>query len=344
MISLKKFYFYAKTLNVYLHYKLKRYIPFVVIIGISNTCNLKCNYCSMLKYKKKVFFSFNEISPIIDQIAKIKIPYISFSGGEPLLCKDMEKIGLYAHKKGIMTNLNTNGTLITKERAKKIAMAFDHIRVSINGPEDIHDKIVGVKGSFRKSTKALEYLTSVKNRRVRVGVNLLVCKKNEKSISSFVKKFKSKADFISFLPEFSFTFNPCKEAYNISSDIINIQKKLAKNGKNGCQENFLKKHIISKERCDAGKLFLEIFATGEVVACPFKWNLFKKNKKERVLFLGNIYKENFYDIIKKARKKDFSFECDGCHAICTSEVSRIFRMNPLQLLKNLPAIIKTYKL
>jgi len=343
MISLKKFYFYVKTLNVYFHYKLKKYIPFVVIIGMNNTCNLNCDYCSMLKYKKKVFFSFNKISPIIDQIAKI-IPYISFSGGEPLLCKDMEKIGLYAHKKGIMTNLNTNGTLITEEKAKKIVMAFDYIRISINGPEDIHDNLVGVKGSFRKSTKALEYLTSVKNRRARVGINLLICKKNEKYIESFVKKFKSKVDFISFLPEFSFKFNPYKEAYNISQNIINIQKKLAKNGKNGCQENFLKKNVASKDMCDAGKLFLEIFATGEVVACPFKWNLFKQNKKERVLFLGNVYKENFYDIIKKARKKDFSFECDGCHALCTSEVSRIFRMNPFEIIKNLSRIVKDYNL
>ncbi len=344
MINLKRFYFYVKSFNVYIHYKLKRYIPFVVIIGMNNTCNLKCKYCSMPKYKKRIFLTFKKISPIIDQIAKIKIPYISFSGGEPLLCKDMEKIGLYAHKKGIITNLNTNGTLITKERAKKIAIAFDYIRISINGPEDIHDKLVGVGGSFRKSTKALEYLTSVKNRMAKVGINLLVCKKNENNIKTFVKKFKSKVDFISFLPEFSFTFNPFKKAYNPPNDIINIQNKLAKDGKNACQEKFLKKHVELKDMCDAGKLFLEIFATGEVVACPFKWNLFKKNKKERVLFLGNIYKENFYDIIKKARKKDFSFECDGCHALCTSEVSRIFRMNPFEIIINLPSIIKDYKL
>ena len=344
MVSLKKFYFYVKTLNIYLHYKLKRHIPFVVIIGMNNTCNLNCKYCSMPKYKKKVFFPFNKISPIIDQIAKMKIPYISFSGGEPLLCKDMEKIGLYAHKKGIMTNLNTNGTLITKERAKKIAMFFDHVRISINGPARIHDKITGVKGSFRKSTEALKYLTSIENRRAKVGINLLICKKNEKSIKNFVKKFNPKVDFISFLPEFNFTFNPYKKVYNISSDIINIQKKLAKNRKNGCQENFLKKQIISKEKCDAGKLFLEIFATGEVVACPFKWNLFKKNKKERILFLGNIYKENLYDLIKKARKMEFPFKCDGCHALCTSEVSRIFRMNPFEIIRSLPSIVKSYKL
>ena len=52
--------------------------------------------------------------------------------------------------------LTTNGTIITDERAEALADLaskgfLKHISVSIDGPNELHDKARGVKGTFERT-------------------------------------------------------------------------------------------------------------------------------------------------------------------------------------------------
>jgi len=73
-----------------------------------------------------------KIKQIIDQTAKLKIPFIRFTGGEPLLRKDIFEILNYAKKQGLKIRLNTNSTLLTKEIITKLEKYIDYILLSYN--------------------------------------------------------------------------------------------------------------------------------------------------------------------------------------------------------------------
>lgn len=89
----------------------------------------------------------------------MNIMRVSIEGGEPFLRDDILDILELTNKHMFSCYVNTNGTLITEEMAKRIATSgVGKICVSIDDPEEIHDKSRGVKGTFKKVKKAIGYL------------------------------------------------------------------------------------------------------------------------------------------------------------------------------------------
>ncbi|MEM3522015.1 MAG: radical SAM protein, partial [Candidatus Bathyarchaeia archaeon] len=123
--------------------------PFLIVWNYTNACNLKCKHC----YQKADKPTPDELSTeerlaIIDQIDKAKVASIAFSGGEPIIRKDFFEIAKYASEKGIYVSLATNGTLITKDIAKKLYdCGVGYAEVSLDGAApQTHEAFRGVKG------------------------------------------------------------------------------------------------------------------------------------------------------------------------------------------------------
>lgn len=339
-----KLSFFLKSLNVYVRYKLKKYLPFLVIFTLTNRCNLKCRYCfnTTTVFNKKWDLPIEAIYSAIDDILKLRIPVISFSGGEPLVHKDFYKICEYIKNKPVVSNLNTNGTLIDKSNAHIIAHSFDFVRISLDGPEEVHDNVTGVNRSYEKTLKGINYLMSIKKRRAKIGINLVVSENNFLHIKQFIRNMQYKIDFISLLPEFCFDQNP-KRKLNTRLKDLSLQNIYDKNIISGSDEFLNYLSLTKSDECGAGKLYLSIFCDGSVMRCPFfkRGTLFSKNKN---FILGNIKSENLINILKKTDYKFQNYTCNGCYATCTSEITRVFRLSPLKLIIKFPELIKGYKL
>ena len=95
-----------------------------------------------LKEIKKVIRIFKE---------RAKIPFFSFTGGEPLLRSDLEKMAEYAVKLGLRINLITNGTLATEERSRSLFRAgLKTAQVSIEGTNaEVHNELAGADAFYR---------------------------------------------------------------------------------------------------------------------------------------------------------------------------------------------------
>ncbi len=89
-----------------------------------------------------------------------KIPFFSFTGGEPLLRSDLEELGAYAVGRGLRINLITNGSLATPERARSLKEAgFDTAQVSLESADPAtHDDLAGVKGAFSRTVAGIRSL------------------------------------------------------------------------------------------------------------------------------------------------------------------------------------------
>ena len=150
----------------------------VVVWNVTRRCNLKCVHCyahaTDQSYKDEL--STEEGKTLIDDLADFGVPVILFSGGEPLMRKDLPELAGYAVKKGIRAVISTNGTLITPEKAKVLKeIGLSYVGVSLDGMEAVHDKFRGVKGSFQA---AMDGIRNSQEAGIKVGLRFTINKFN----------------------------------------------------------------------------------------------------------------------------------------------------------------------
>ncbi len=121
--------------------------------NITKACNLRCSYCYFSAGERMTEeMSTEKWLGIIDELAAGGGASVRFIGGEPLLHPDLFRLARRAKDRGMAANLYTNGTLITKSNAKKIAGLFDFVQVSMDGLEREHDFTRG-QGSFSRTER-----------------------------------------------------------------------------------------------------------------------------------------------------------------------------------------------
>jgi radical SAM protein with 4Fe4S-binding SPASM domain len=85
-------------------------------------------------------------------------PSFNITGGEPFLRNDIFEVLKKIRSRGFDIYILSNGILIDRERAKILSdLAISGVQVSIEGPEEIHEKIRG-KGSFSSALKGVRHL------------------------------------------------------------------------------------------------------------------------------------------------------------------------------------------
>jgi sulfatase maturation enzyme AslB (radical SAM superfamily) len=92
--------------------------------NLTRHCNLSCDHCYLdAKSESKDELPLEEGIKLIDDLAKMKIPVLIFTGGEPLLSKNFYAYAFHAREVGLRTAISTNGTLITENVARLLAEA-----------------------------------------------------------------------------------------------------------------------------------------------------------------------------------------------------------------------------
>ena len=141
---------------------------------IGPVCNLSCNYCYYLDkakmYSDNLVMSLDLIEKIIKEYIQIndnKQIVFDWHGGEPLLLglgyfkKIIELQNKYKGNKQILNTLQTNATLLNADFAKFFKDNGFLLGISIDGPQDIHDKYRRDKGdnsTFIRVMKGIELL------------------------------------------------------------------------------------------------------------------------------------------------------------------------------------------
>ncbi len=136
--------------------------PFEIVWNFTYQCNLRCKHCyenaGNTKRKELSTEEAKEVLDILSHISGIGLPALSFSGGEPLARKDFFELAAYARKRIGYVSIASNGTLITKDNAKKIKDAgIDYVEISIDGATpQVHNEFRGVPGAFEKAMRGVK--------------------------------------------------------------------------------------------------------------------------------------------------------------------------------------------
>jgi Fe-coproporphyrin III synthase len=151
----------------------------VVVWNTTKRCNLRCVHCYAFaedeNYRGEEL-STAEGKALIDDCAEFGVPVILFSGGEPVLREDLPELIDHTVKKGIRAVISTNGTLISKEKARILARySLSYVGVSLDGLAGINDAFRGVEGAF---AKAIEGIRNARDAGIKVGLRFTINKKN----------------------------------------------------------------------------------------------------------------------------------------------------------------------
>ena len=157
-------------------------------------CNLDCHYCFYTEkeslFEPKTPFRMSEqtlenfIKNYIEGQDVNEIPFV-WQGGEPTLLglnfykKAVELQKKYANGKTITNSLQTNGTLLTDEWFSFLSESNFLVGLSLDGPEEIHNKFRvdrGGKPTFHKVLASLHKLQEYN-----IQYNVLTCVTNESS-------------------------------------------------------------------------------------------------------------------------------------------------------------------
>jgi radical SAM protein with 4Fe4S-binding SPASM domain len=99
-----------------------------------------------------------------------------FSGGEPLVRKDLPELAAYAVSKGMRAVISTNGTLIDGPTAKTLKnIGLSYVGISLDGMQSVNDRFRGVNGAF---AKALNGIRSCQAAGIKVGLRFTINKHN----------------------------------------------------------------------------------------------------------------------------------------------------------------------
>lgn len=154
--------------------------------AITDGCNLRCPYCYASSEKcLPGELDTAESKDLVSQIADLGGRVIVFTGGEPMLRKDLFEIVEHANSVGLKSNIITNATMIrTPATARRFAELFNAVTVSLDGgTATSHDRTRGA-GAFAKTHKALRLLNEAG---VAPAINHIVTSDNVDELESFAK-------------------------------------------------------------------------------------------------------------------------------------------------------------
>ena len=134
-----------------------------LFVELTDRCNLSCIHCgSSGGGGGGRWIDTRLLTRTLETVAQDFAPQsvmICLTGGEPMLHRDFFAIADAVHTLGFPWGITTNGTLIDKAAAERLAaLGLGSVTLSIDGLEQSHDMLRRVKGCFRKVVEAVEHL------------------------------------------------------------------------------------------------------------------------------------------------------------------------------------------
>lgn len=154
----------------------------VVVWNMTRRCNLKCIHCysssKNIPYRNEL--TTDEAKTMIRDLAAFGSPVILFSGGEPLMRKDLPDLARYAVDQGMRAVISTNGTLITAEKAAVFReIGLSYVGVSLDGTKATHDRFRGKAGAFESALKGIR---TCRDAGIKVGVRFTINRRNVEDV------------------------------------------------------------------------------------------------------------------------------------------------------------------
>jgi radical SAM protein with 4Fe4S-binding SPASM domain len=143
-------------------------LPREIQVEVTGACNLRCAMC-LVSYRPALSrrsgaMDLESFRELVDQLPELE--QVTMQGlGEPLLAPDFFPMLEYLAGRGIRMGFNTNGTLLTRDRAERLVeLGVDWIHVSLDGAEAETYEAIRARSSFQRVRDNVRGLVEAKRR------------------------------------------------------------------------------------------------------------------------------------------------------------------------------------
>lgn len=249
-------------------------IPIAIRWQLTYKCPLQCKYCHIWGINLPEL-NTNEVFLLLDEMAKWGTRKISFSGGEPMMRKDIGEIIAYCVSKKISPEINSTGFLIPQKI--DLIRELDLLKLSLDGPEEIHDMIRGKMGAYRMVIDAAETAFA---KGVKFIFTTTLTKLNIGHSGYMLELAEKFNTFVAFQPlkEISYgcagakidNLYPSETEYKNVLEILVSAKKTGKDRMRNSLQGL--RHIYNwphykKLKCYAGQIFCMLAPNGDLYPC-----------------------------------------------------------------------------
>jgi radical SAM protein with 4Fe4S-binding SPASM domain len=139
--------------------------PITVVWNFTNKCNLDCLHCHQdsSPTSSGSELTTSQAFKVIDNMSNAGVAILTFSGGEPLLRRDLYGAIKRADDNGMLCTIASNGTLITSKAAEKLAKAgVKRVEIGLDGATpETHDFLRNKPGSFEATVEGIKNCAAV---------------------------------------------------------------------------------------------------------------------------------------------------------------------------------------
>ncbi len=244
-------------------------VPPILILSVTNSCNLKCAGCYACNQDRNINeeLSIEEISRIVDEAIGLGVSIILIAGGEPLLKKGILDIPKAHHEtlfvmftNGLLVDGNTiNAIKRTKNLIPVLSIEGDRKTTDLRRGEGMFDSIIKLMGEFGANSTMF-------------GSSITLTSKNFDSVinSGYLDGLESAGCAVSFLIEYV----PQDEDNDLVLTPSQKDELAATSKAMSDNHNMLVVALPGDEEryggcLAAGRGFLHISSEGSLEACPF---------------------------------------------------------------------------
>lgn len=317
--------------------------PILGTLVTNYTCNYQCSMCDLklrvqeCRSKGLKELDTAQMKDILNSFAQLGASGIGFTGGEPLLRGDIFELLGHTKTLGMISHLNTNGSLLDDRNVKNILKArVDSLNISLDGAAaKTHDSIRGVQGAFDRAVEAIGRVNAMrkkKNASLRVKTVAVLQEKNIDEVQDLVGlSGELGVDCIEFIPQQPFTAGGKQTA--VSSEFLTrvdrVTDYLLGLGKGTVRIENSPTHIRlfrqsflglpSPLKCYAGYNSYAVDCYGEIYPCVPWYNWRRPAGNVRDHDLEAFWYSPDYNRLRKEIRN-----CRSCYLNCQAELNILF--------------------
>ena len=307
--------------------------PFFLAHAITYACNSKCKTCTywQMSNRKEEDLTTRQVFRLLDDAYDYGMRGYYLFGGEPTVRKDIGEVINYAKRKGFLTTINTNGSLLASkaETLHNIDVAF----VSLDYFNNYHDFIRGRPGAFKEVMEGIEKIR--KTGHTRVVLVTTISSLNFDAIEPMAKLARDLHVGISYNsvePTVKSGFEDGRsqspvEDYGLTK--IQLQTfyvkllKLKREGYPLMETEYVLKHFVEGKswKCDFPKMFVYVSADNKIFSCSYDHTYDLNKGSFEDYFSSKLFKEH----VARAEK------CNVCIRTCVRGYVYTYELNPLHM-------------
>lgn len=307
--------------------------PFFLAHAATFGCNSECKMCTywQLTPRMKEDMSTDEVFRLLDEAYEFGMRGYYLFGGEPLIRKDIGMLVDYAKRRGFLTTMNTNASLLASKAPSLSNLDFAF--VSLDYFNEYDDFIRGRKGSFGDAIRGIQRIREVGNTKVTLVTTISTLNLDAvKPMAELARDLQVGISYNFVEPTLDFGLTDSARSPNMSLGLTRSQLRgfyrelleLKRRGYPLMETEYVLKHFAERRpwTCHFPKMFVYVSPDKKIFDCTYGYSYDLKKGSFKDYFSSKA----FHDQVVKAEG------CNLCVRTCVRGYSYAYDFNPLNFI------------